>query len=457
MTAPVAGVSRRVNLIGYVSGNLGLGVAARALGKAALARGFEITVLDLDPGNGRGGFEMDPAFSVVDKPSELAAGINLFVLPPLSVVGLLFGSEVLTQLLEREDCFHALFTFWELPVLPPACSRALELFDAVVAPSGYIEGALDFALSGTRVVRGLTPVEMPPDIEPDRARFGIPADSFVALSSFDPLSDPERKNPQAAIEAFRRAFGNDASARLVVKLNVPAGGYADEDLNRRVLQPLLQRLQADGRTLVITETLTYRDVLSLYSSADAFISLHRAEGLGLGLLESMALGKPVVATGWSGNKVFMSPANSCPVGHRLVPVQASNWSYSAVMKGLDPIWAEPDIDDAALWLRQLAADTALRARIGAAARGAFEKYQTEAAALGFLDDLVALMAHRSSGAGALSAGQRHQLIVRARDELRLAHLSTSQVLIRRARAHFDQHIGWRLRNGRKLTGTTEKQ
>ena len=159
----------------------------------------------------------------------------------------------------------------------------------MIAPSGYIEGTLDFALSGTRVMRGLTPVDFPAGVEADRARFGIPADAFVVVTSFDPRSDPERKNPQAAIEAFHRAFGDSDNARLVVKLNVPESGYADEERNRNVLQPLLQRLRADKRTVVISETLAYRDVLSLYAGADAFISLHRAEGLGLGLLESMAL------------------------------------------------------------------------------------------------------------------------------------------------------------------------
>jgi len=445
MTSPIgADSSHRVNLVGYVSGNLGLGVAARAVGKAMLARGFEVAVLDLDSGNGHARLAIDPAFTVVSGPDEFVPGINLVVLPPMSVVQLLAQHGALSQLLLREDCLNALFTFWELPTLPPSWGRALELFDAVVAPSGFIAGTLDSVLSGTPVVRGLTPLELPSGIEADRARFGFPKGVFVAVSSFDPLSDPERKNPQGAIDAFHLAFGDSDSARLVVKLNVPAGGYADEVRNRTVLQPLLRRLRADKRTLVIAESLSYRDVLSLYASADAFISLHRAEGLGLGLLESMALGKPVVATGWSGNKVFMSPANACMVRHTLVPVEATHMAYVGAMKGLEPLWAQPDIDDAALWLQRLASDSALRLSIGSAATSAYLRYQTEATALGFLDDLMALRRHQQANPRAASVMSRRTRIQEVRHTLQRAGLGPAGRLGLQLRDQFDRHIAWRL-------------
>ena len=447
----------QLNVIGHITANLGLAVAARGVAGAAAAQGWKVTALDIDPGLSRHGFETHLPYPVTSSPGELPPGINLFVLPPVTIADSVIESGPLLDLLVRSDGLHALFTFWELPVLPPAWARSLELFDAVVAPSTFIEGAMDFALSGTTVVRGLTPVDLPGGVVADRARFGLPADAFVVVCSFDPLSDPERKNPHASIEAFRRAFGDTDHARLAVKLNAPAGGYDDPELNRTVLQPLLAQLRADPRIIVITETLPYRDVLSLYASADAYISLHRAEGLGLGLLESMALGKPVVATGWSGNKVFMSPANSCPVRHRLVPVRASISAYSAAMDGLQPMWAEPDIDDAALWLRQLAADRALRARIGTAARGAFETYQAEAAALGFLDDLVALQAHRLAGASAMSADQRRERILRVRDKVRLGRLSAPQGLVHRTREQFDRHIGWRFRQARPVASVKEEK
>lgn len=229
----------------------------------------------------------------------------------------------------------------------------------------------------------------------------------------------------------------------MVKLNAPANGYADEALNRTVLRPLLQDLQADPRTLVITERLSYRDVLSLYASADAFISLHRAEGLGLGLLESMALGKPVIATGWSGNKAFMSPSNACSVRHSLVPTKGRHKAYLATMSG-KPVWAEPDIDDAALWLRRLARDPVLCHSIGAAARQAFLRYQSEAAALGFLGDLVALHDHQRANPMAPSSEARGKRVREVQRKLLRADMSALQRVGAHAWDQFERRIGWRL-------------
>ena len=49
----------------------------------------------------------------------------------------------------------------------------------------------------------------------------------------------------------------------------------------------------------------------LISLTDCYISLHRSEGFGLTLAEAMSLEKPVIATAYSGNLDFMTPANSC--------------------------------------------------------------------------------------------------------------------------------------------------
>lgn len=435
----------RLNLIGYATANVGLGVAVRELARAAMARGFDVALLDLDTGLGPGRKEAagDLASLIVDSPDRLPPGINIFVMSPPYLVEWLENSGELVGLLERPDCTNVMFAYWELPVLPRPWARVLEMFDAVVAPTGYIESTLDRTLAGTRVLRGLQPIDIPPGIVADRARFGLPADAFVALASFDPLSDTERKNPEAAIAAFLRAFRHDARARLVVKLNVPASGYASEKINREILKPLVDRLRADERTIVIAEALAYRDVLSLYASADAYISLHRAEGLGLGLLESMALGKPVVATGWSGNMAFMSLSNACPVRHALVPMMSTHYAYTRDMKGLSPFWAEPDIEDAALWLRRLAADPALRASIGSQARERFLRYQTEAAGLGFLDDLVALREHATAAADALPRSQRRACVVLLQRQLRVARMTHWKRLTSLVTEPFGRHIGWR--------------
>ena len=113
----------------------------------------------------------------------------------------------------------------------------------------------------------------------------------------------------------------------------------------------MQRLRAESargnRIRVIEDPFTYQEVLSLCAASDVFVSLHRSEGLGLGLIEAMALGKPGIATAWSGNMTFMNSLNSCLGSYRLVAVKATHPVYSQHLLGSRAVWANPSLVDAA--------------------------------------------------------------------------------------------------------------
>jgi hypothetical protein len=64
------------------------------------------------------------------------------------------------------------------------------------------------------------------------------------------------------------------------------------------------------------------------------------------MLEAMSLGKPVIATAYSGNMDFMTPENSFPLAYRLVTLQRDFGPY---MRGAS--WADPDLDEAASLMR----------------------------------------------------------------------------------------------------------
>jgi glycosyltransferase involved in cell wall biosynthesis len=141
---------------------------------------------------------------------------------------------------------------------------------------------------------------------------------------------------------------------------------------------------------VIDAPMDYRQVLTLYASCDVLVSLHRAEGLGLALLEGMTLGLPVIATGWSGNMDFMTSENSCPVGFSMVPVHSSTQpAYGRANSG-EQIWAEPDLGEAAEWMRRLAADPGLRASIGAKGRADAERIRAEHDRGAVFDELASM-------------------------------------------------------------------
>src|SRR5438874_1058652 len=120
-------------------------------------------------------------------------------------------------------------------------------------------------------------------------------------------------------------------------------------------------------SLHIQEVLSLSLSLSLCAASDVFVSLHRSEGLGLGLIEAIALGKPVIATAWSGNMIFMNSLNSCLVSYRLVAVKATHPVYSQRLLGSRAVSANPSLVDASAWMVRLVDEPILRSTLGSRA------------------------------------------------------------------------------------------
>ncbi|MBV8516161.1 MAG: glycosyltransferase family 4 protein [Acidobacteria bacterium] len=236
---------------------------------------------------------------------------------------------------------------WELPELPDTWIASAEALDEIWAPSAFVQSAI-----GRKVA--IPVVHMPPgvavtDVEPCTPQdLGVPPRRFTFLCTFDFDDVVERVNPFAAIEAFRRAFPQDDSVALLVKTT-------NTDLTEAV--------RGIANVYRVDRELPRAQMHGLLSSCDAVVSLHRAESFGLTLAEAMDLGKPVIATAWSGNMDFMHAGNSCPVAYELVTLDRAHGPYAAGQR-----WAEPDVDHAAHCMRRLVDDAEFRARIGARAR-----------------------------------------------------------------------------------------
>jgi glycosyltransferase involved in cell wall biosynthesis len=185
---------------------------------------------------------------------------------------------------------------------------------------------------------------------------GLPADRYVFLTTFDHLSVPERKNPFGAIDAFTRAFAEDEGPVLLVKSMNGAQGWRNHE---RLL------LAAAGRRDIVVwdEHLSREDQMAVVANADCLVSLHRSEGLGLHCAEAMWLGKPVIATRYSGNCDFMDGSVAAMIDYRLVNVQHGQGVYPSTA-----MWADPDLDQAASWMRRLAEHPKLGRDLGKAAR-----------------------------------------------------------------------------------------
>ena len=240
---------------------------------------------------------------------------------------------------------------WELPEVPPEWRLGVGLVHEIWVSSAFTAAAI-------RPIAGNKPVHVvdyPINLHPAAPRTPRqPGAPFTALCMFDAASSVTRKNPEGAIEAFRRAFGTDPSARLLLKAQRLAG--APEQKAR------LEALAAAPNIEILDATLDDAALDALYDRADVLLSLHRAEGYGLTLAEAMRRGLPVVATDWSGNVDFVSDSVGIPVPWTLVPAEDLQRTYHHPHMR----WAEPDLDAAAAALRRLRDEPGLSARLGAA-------------------------------------------------------------------------------------------
>lgn len=253
------------------------------------------------------------------------------------------------------------YAVWELPQLPAHWIRNLRFAHTFWCPSSF---AADAFRKATDKPVHIVPhcIDVPKDTRPDRDRFRIPRNRFTVLTAIHLGSGLSRKNPLAAIRAFRSAFSNDQKATLLVKVS-----HAEHYPSR--FREIERAIQGAPNVRLIQEVLTDNDVWNLLHSVDAVLSLHRSEGFGLVPAQAMALGKLAIATGWSGNMDYMNSENSLPVDFSLVPVDDPECNY----RGDGQKWASPDIDHAAVLLREAAENAVLRQRIGETASCSMRK------------------------------------------------------------------------------------
>lgn len=239
--------------------------------------------------------------------------------------------------------------FWELSEIPDSYLPEFDRVDEIWVSSRYTQDAmLTVAHVPVHVIPCSVEVKTSPTI--DRSVFGIPDERFVFLFSFSAVSCSARKNPWGVIDAFEQAFGNpgDSGPLLVLKAH-------HVDLLPEFHALLKAALDRVGGILIEGDY-TRQQTNDLLACADAYISLHRAEGFGLGMAESMYLGKPVIGTAYSANTDFMTADNSYLVDYYLRPVTPYDHRYhTECLAVYEPgqIWAEPDIQHAAFWMRHI--------------------------------------------------------------------------------------------------------
>jgi glycosyltransferase involved in cell wall biosynthesis len=226
---------------------------------------------------------------------------------------------------------------WELSTFPEFWRPSFEYVDEIWVPS-------HFALDSIARSSPVPVVRMPHAIGEletrplSRAEFGLPSDKFIFFFAFDFHSYTERKNPLGLVRAFQKAFTRQDDVMLVIKCSRGRSSRSD-------FLPL-QNLARGSAVRLLDTVLTRQEMNTLMNLADCYVSLHRSEGFGLTMAEAMKLGKPVIATGYSGNLDFMTPWNSWLVKHKMVEIAEDHGPYRR-----GNAWADPDTDEAARLMR----------------------------------------------------------------------------------------------------------
>lgn len=364
--------SMGINFAGYLKGELGIGEAARGLIRASQSVNIPISLTNYSVGlESR---QADPTFDDFDGSCPY----------PINIVGVNADQFHIFAQAVGSKFFDGKYTigmwFWELPEFPHY-PEAVSLVDEVWAGSRFIQESISSKITAP-VIRMPIPIVIDPSKLPlySRTDFGLPHDDFLFMFMFDFRSVFARKNPIAVIDAFKKAFRPNENASLLIKC---INSNFDPD-NYQLLCDV-----AKGHRIIIQDGyLSRTETLALVNLCDAYVSLHRSEGLGLTIAEAMALGKPIIATAWSGNMDFTFLNNSWLVDYKLVSLKQNEGPY---IRGSH--WAEPDLDHAARQMRKVFSnDSEVRHKVKNGQQLILEEYSLEAVGKRITDRLTILSA-----------------------------------------------------------------
>ena len=388
-----------VNLFGFAYGELGIGEDLRMAVACCEAAGVAYRVINIEPGTEIRQNDKAVQSQVEQGVASAPYAINVFILPGFDIASRVFlkmGSEVF------KDHYNIGWCPWELGIWPAAWGRTFELVDEIWAGSQFSH---EMYTRSTK--KPCTPMPLATQLlglqKKTRKHFGLPANEFLFLYVFDFNSHLERKNPTAVLEGFAKAFPKSKAASKEDpkedSKEDPKVGLVLKVMNAKPSDPAWQKFEksckSDKRIYLIDQTMDRGEVLALMNVCDAYVSPHRAEGFGRTLTEAMLLGKPVVATNYSGNAFYMNPEVTFPVDYELVPVKKGDYHF--VEDEDEAVWAKPNIAHLAAQMQAAmvaAKDPQFKANLLAYAQQTFAPGRTGQLLQARLESLKTLLTER---------------------------------------------------------------
>jgi glycosyltransferase involved in cell wall biosynthesis len=352
---------RGILFIGYVEAGLGLAESLRGLISAVADRHMEFGIQPF-----RVGVEMRIIGQFMPEKFDLKYRYDVNVIEVAAdQVPTVFKTIDSRRLAAG---YNVLRTYWELPKAPQEWRLMLRGLNEIWVPNEFVRDAFKTVFSGPITI--IPPCVLTEEaIYPSMAEFGMETGRFYFLFSFDFHSFYHRKNPLGVLDAFRLAFPNlNERVGLIIK------STGSETHQMDMAEHLRASADKDPRIKIIHGTMSRQTMLGLIRACDCYVSLHRAEGFGLGMAEAMSFGRAVIGTDYSGSADFLSVETGFPVAYKLRPVRPDEYPWAE-----GQVWAEPNMDSAIAAFKMVFSDIDARTRKAAAGKALVDRKYSKAA------------------------------------------------------------------------------
>lgn len=342
----VSKLNHGIDVYGYLNAELGVGEAGRLAARSLRSVNVPLSTISDHGTLSREQYEFET--DDVGRFATILIGVNADQLP---VVRKKLGHKFL------QGRYVIGQWFWELEEFPKQWMDSFHMVDELWAPTQFIEACLKAKAPPHVKIRHMPLPLVTPKINQSVTRESLSlADGFMFLLTFDFMSVLKRKNAIGVVDAYCKAFPKIGETMLVIKT-------INGDKRLQELEKLRWHIRHRTDIVIIDKYMDSADSAALMNLSDCFVSLHRSEGLGLTMAEAMLLGKPVIATEYSGNMDFMSRETSYLVPWKYVKVGMNAEGYPA-----ECMWAEPDLEVAANHMMSVYRDRDQARAIGIAAR-----------------------------------------------------------------------------------------
>jgi hypothetical protein len=319
-----------VNIFGYINSEFGLGNSCRSFIRKIEEEKIPFSLIEIDSPEEKGNY--------YECQEENPFPINIIFANPIRNI---FKEKGMKKF---ENKLNIGIWFWELEDVPPIYKEFSMFYDEIWVTSRFCLDSFkkDLENKNIHLIEYTGGGIEKRDKDLCKKLIGIDPQSKLFLFCFDSLSDYHRKNPEGVIKSFKMAFPNQENVNLIIK---------SKNLTPVQLNKINGLIYNDPRIKLMNYSIDKENMDILMNSCDVYVSLHRSEGFGIPIFDSILLEKAIICTEWSGNLDFCDPRFIDMISYDFIELHPES-VYKIFDLPRDTRWADPDLEEASLRMRE---------------------------------------------------------------------------------------------------------